>query len=174
MKKGQIEIMGLLLIILLIGVFILFSILYTGSDDDPTQVSRETVLARSTILNLLQTHTDCSPQATIPPTVQELLEDCATGATMNCPGGNSCQRAHHIIDRTLKTTFRDVDQQVEGVIARDYSFHIANIGYFDNLGGATSGLDACPRGSRQEGAVQTLPISASYKMELTLLLCISR
>ena len=99
--KGQMEIMGLVIIIILISLAILFVlqfiILRPQSDLRESFTHKE--IAANTVNSMLDTTTDCRDMA-----LSQLLIDCTEGGYIQCPTGNSCNHASNIINTILEGT----------------------------------------------------------------------
>jgi hypothetical protein len=156
-NKGQIEIMGLLLIIILVAFGVLFALYFVLSpqDDDGSQQVKESIYASSTLTTLRKTSTDCHGRA-----VEELLQDCArTGGSIQCPsGGNTCQKADSTIDSIITEVFTES--------GRDYSFRVSGAPYFADI---FYGFKECP-GAR-EAKVQSIPVGVGYAITIHLDIC---
>ena len=102
--KGQMEIMGLAIIVILIALGLLFAVQWMLKAPTTKQVQRakESVLAANFMNTMLGTTTECNQR-----TVRDLLQDCALtqGATM-CGEQSSCDYAHSVIQELFDTTFK--------------------------------------------------------------------
>ena len=101
-SKSQMEIFGLLIIVILIALGLLFAVyyLYTKPDSKAVQRGKESLLAANFLNTLLGTTTDCREK-----TVRDLLQDCArTGGALNCDGPTTCQKAQEVIGRIMSNT----------------------------------------------------------------------
>jgi hypothetical protein len=102
-KKSQMEIMGLMVIIILVALAMLFVIQFVvvreATDIKKTYTHSE--LATNTNTALLKTTTQCKGQD-----INQLLQDCAGGESINCNGKGSCayvaEAIEGILDQTLK------------------------------------------------------------------------
>jgi len=92
-RNAQMEIMGLVIIVILLSLALLFVlqfiILRPASDLKESFTQKE--IASNTVNTLLDTTTDCRQ---LP--LSKLLEDCAEGAFIQCPTGNSCSHYFHL------------------------------------------------------------------------------
>ena len=96
-RKSQMEIMGLMIIVVLIALAMLFVITFL-STQDPSNIKKNYIskeLAEKTGTALLKTTTDCKGQD-----LKQLLQDCSTGPTILCENGqSSCTYAYKVIDQ---------------------------------------------------------------------------
>ncbi|PIN81023.1 hypothetical protein COV13_02420 [Candidatus Woesearchaeota archaeon CG10_big_fil_rev_8_21_14_0_10_32_9] len=101
-KKGQIEIMGLLVIVILISLVIFFSLSFNLKNSvNEAPVKQDFKDAQTTGnfgTTLLETTTNCSRS------IRDLLSDCAFTQEVNCAGQTSCQLANNSINRILEET----------------------------------------------------------------------
>jgi len=101
-KVAQMEIMGLAIVVILIGLGMLFAVTFVlkkPAGDTAARV-KESTLAANFLNTLLSTNTPCQER-----TVKELLQDCAlTGGIVECPGGKSCEFAQSQIKQILDDT----------------------------------------------------------------------
>tara|TARA_Y100000310_G_C20699129_1_gene828032 strand:- start:5275 stop:5835 length:561 start_codon:yes stop_codon:yes gene_type:complete len=102
-KKGQMEIMGLTVVIILMILGMLFVVRFVilKPKSDVKQSYADTVLAANLKNSLLLMSTDCHNKR-----VQDLLADCVSGFTITCPNGQrSCgyamDRIREVFDKTL-------------------------------------------------------------------------
>jgi hypothetical protein len=85
-KKGQIEIMGLMIVVVILSLLLLFviKVVFTAKQVDYTQDYETNKLVESFVNTLFQTTAACTGDVTI----QELLLDCAryphTGGSITC------------------------------------------------------------------------------------------
>lgn len=155
--SGQIEIMGLLLIVVLfaIGVLIALYVVLSPGDFETSNRVKDSIVAQNFLTTLRKTTTTCHDR-----TVEELLEDCGrTRGSIMCPGGgNTCHNADDVIETILGDFFTDIN--------RHYYFTITNIEYFENIKYGSE----CPR--EQEQMSDPIPLSVGgYNAKLTLSIC---
>ena len=101
LKKGQMEIMGLAIIVILLALAILFVVQFVILRQ-PTDIKKEFTheqLAKNTANTMLLTTTRCRDMP-----LKDLLEDCAEGGYIQCPSGNSCTYSKDIIEDILADT----------------------------------------------------------------------
>ncbi len=100
--KGQMEIMGLAIIVILVSLILLFAVRWMLK---PTivepQRAEESVLAANFLSTMLGTTTECNKRS-----VRDLLSDCAlTQGATKCQGVSSCEYVSGIIETLLAETF---------------------------------------------------------------------
>ena len=109
-KKSQMEIMGLLIVVILmiLGMLFVVKFIILKPQGNIKQSYADTVLAANLKNSVIFFTTDCRKQD-----VQTLLKDCVVGGIIDdCPGGtNSCEYAvekiEEIFDETLNVWNRD-------------------------------------------------------------------
>ncbi len=101
-KKAQIEIVGLLVIVILVSLVIFFSLSFRLNSSNNQAPLKQDFKDAQTTGNfgtaILETTTSCSRS------VRELLSDCAFTQEVICSGQNSCQQANNTIERILSET----------------------------------------------------------------------
>ena len=98
MKKGQTEILGLAIVVVLVLVATTFVIRFLV-DKSPADYRKSFVaeqLASNMVGALIGTTTDCSQRA-----ITELLQDCSQSGTITCNNKNSCD----FVEDTTKFIF---------------------------------------------------------------------
>ena len=98
MKKGQTEILGLAIVVVLVLVATTFVIRFLVNKS-PADYRKNFVaeqLASNMVGTLIRTTTDCSKL-----TVTELLQDCSQSGTISCSNKNSCE----FVEDTAKFIF---------------------------------------------------------------------
>ncbi|PIN79539.1 hypothetical protein COV16_03600 [Candidatus Woesearchaeota archaeon CG10_big_fil_rev_8_21_14_0_10_34_8] len=107
MKRGQIEIMGLMIIVVILALLLLFvvKVVFTAKQTDYTQNYETNKLVESFVNTLFQTTSGCTGDVTI----QELLIDCArqpySGGSITCNDGRmACNYANETIAVILEDT----------------------------------------------------------------------
>jgi hypothetical protein len=156
-KRGQIEIIGLLFIIILFALGILFSLYFLlgeGSAESGQQV-KDSILASSTLSTLRKTSTTCYDR-----TVEELIEDCArTQGSLTCPDGtNTCDKADEVMTTILNSLFLDTLQ-------RNYSMTLLGTSYFTE----PYGQESCP--GELESKEEPIPVGVGFEVLIRLDLC---
>lgn len=99
-RKAQIEIIGLLVIVILISLIIFFFISFeiNREEDKPSQTEFSDKQLTSNIgITMLET-TTCER------TIRELTEDCAFKKEIMCEQGTSCQQINHTLKQILTKT----------------------------------------------------------------------
>ncbi|MBD3304655.1 hypothetical protein GF343_05955 [Candidatus Woesearchaeota archaeon] len=113
-KRSQMEIMGLVIIVILVAIGMLFAIqfLLKKPVGRETAAVKESTLAANFLNTLLSTTTDCFDR-----NMRELLQDCAlTGGSITCFGMSSCDYADDQLKIMLENTL--------GRWNKDYYFSI--------------------------------------------------
>lgn len=105
--KGQIEMMGLMIIVVILSLALLFvvKVVFTNEKTDTTQSYETSKLVESFVNTLFQTSSGCTDDTTL----QDLLIDCAknpfSGGSITCADGqNSCPYANATIATILSQT----------------------------------------------------------------------
>lgn len=103
MRKGQMEILGLAVIVVLILMGVLFAIQFVlkAPGTQIAQQYKESQLAAGLLTTMLGTTSECRGAS-----VTELLQDCSVFTSLNCPRGTSCQEAQYAIDTMLSGTLQ--------------------------------------------------------------------
>ena len=154
-SKAQVEIIGLLLIIILVSMGILFALYFAvnPAKDTYVQAAKESILAANWLNTMLGTTTGCLDRTT-----KELLQDCALGTTIKCPGDkNSCQYANETIGTMLDRTLN--------AWQRSYNFYMNGSSYIE---GITFGK---PCKGEREAKTHILPAASGFNIKITLQLC---
>jgi len=104
-KKSQMEIMGLVMIIILVALAMLFAIVFIVLKE-PTDIRKAYThkeLAVKTGATLLKTTTSCKGQD-----IKQLLQDCAAGELITCENGQgSCAYTFELIEDMLDNTLKE-------------------------------------------------------------------
>ncbi|HLD88711.1 MAG TPA: hypothetical protein VI894_00745 [Candidatus Nanoarchaeia archaeon] len=102
-RKGQMEIMGLAMIVILLSVGLLFYLRFSISK--PEQQAKEEFTkserASNMLSSLLSTTTDCRDAS-----IKSLLVDCAGNPTIFCSGKSSCEYSYGLIDKLFNKTIK--------------------------------------------------------------------
>ncbi|MEM2915897.1 MAG: hypothetical protein QXT19_00860 [Candidatus Woesearchaeota archaeon] len=153
--KGQMEIMGLAIIIILVSLGLLFAVRWMLKPPvvEPQRVE-ESVLAANFLSTMLGTTTECNKR-----TVRDLLQDCAlTQGVTKCGGLSSCDYAKKIIEIMLAETF--------GKWKLNYYFSIR--GNAPVIEGIKFG-SPCP-GAREKKE-HPLPVTPTFEIVISLEIC---
>jgi len=169
-RQGQIEIFGLVIIVILVSLGLLFALVVL-SRPKGKEVARvkESLLASNFLSTMLSTTTDCGGR-----TMRELLQDCAVTdenwiGAYTCPPPtleNTCQRFISIAKEMLENTFEEWN--------KDYVFYIngtravENPEFFINSPGLGLG-EQCP--GEREGKTRTEKIRPGLDVYVTLHIC---
>lgn len=101
-KKAQIEIMGLLVIVILVSLVIFFALsfnLKNAVNEAPVkQDFKDAQTTGNFGTTLLETTTNCSRS------IRDLLSDCAFTQEVICSGQNSCELANNTMNMILEET----------------------------------------------------------------------
>jgi len=120
-SKGQVEIMGLLLIVVLMALGLLFALYFAlSSDSSDEQDVKDEVMVSMTLGALRKVTAPSCDNVQF----QDLLEDCAGGRSLQCSTGSSCSVAHELIAGTLDSFFSPMQEN------RQYFFTIDRLPYF--------------------------------------------
>ncbi len=106
-KRGQVEIIGLMIIVIILSLALLFviKVVFTKKNPDVSQNYQTNTLVEAFVNTLFQTSSGCTTDTTI----QDLLVDCAknpfsSGTIMCSDGRSSCQYANETIAYILQQT----------------------------------------------------------------------
>jgi hypothetical protein len=109
MKKGQTEVIGLLIIVIILSLVILFVLktVFTNKSTDTTQSYEESKIVESFVNTLFQTSSGCTEDTTI----KDLLIDCAknpfSDGIITCSNEQkSCQYANETIGYILENSIQ--------------------------------------------------------------------
>lgn len=152
-NRSQMEIMGLVIIVILVAIGMLFAIQFLMKQPAARETAavKESTLAANFLNTLLSTTTDCYGR-----TMRELLQDCAlTGGSTDCFGMNSCDYAAGQIDLMLENTL--------GKWNKDYYFSISGAPDVEKISFGTECL-SCER----EGKIHPVPVRPGFEIALRL------
>lgn len=103
-SKGQLEIFGLAIVVILIALAFLFAVQFflLRPGTDAIQPAKEGALAANFLNSVLGVTTDCYGR-----NIKELLQDCALSGVLQCPGDvNAClyskQELQQMLDSSLE------------------------------------------------------------------------
>lgn len=103
MKKAQIEIAGLLIVVVLVTITLLFLLTFRVNNSDNQipveQETRDTYIRDRFSQVLFETNTECGGR-----TIKELLSDCGYSNNINCDTLNSCQFVNYTIESIINET----------------------------------------------------------------------
>jgi hypothetical protein len=154
MTKSQMEIMGLVVIVVLIAIGFFFYIAFKINNPPPLTARKfsNEQLATNFVATLLRTNTRCQGF-----TVEELLKDCVRGQNINCPG-SSCLEAERVISNILDKTLKNWSVS--------YNFEISRVGISYN------NLNCTPEREKDMPGYFVLPIDTyGSNIELSLEIC---
>lgn len=154
-NKSQMEIMGLAIIMILIGLGLLFAVQFVLKPSaDVAGHVKESTLAANFLNSLLGTSTPCHQR-----NIKELLQDCAlTGGLIECPDGSSCEYAGRQIRQILDDTLV--------IWRKDYKFNISGSPEVKAISfsrGKCSG--------DKEAKEHPVPVKAGFNIVLKLEIC---
>lgn len=116
-KKGQIEMFGLIIIVILISIGFFMYVAFKAKEK-PNNFQKEYIneeLPKNYIHSLSNVHISECPSYTI----NDLVRDCATGRTIACGAQDSCAMLNQTLTRIANTTLMREDYAfrlyVEGV-----------------------------------------------------------
>lgn len=149
-KKAQMEIMGLVIIVILIALGLLFAIKFFVFKE-PSNVKQKFVYEEQTsnMLSAMLKTNVCKGKETI----ESLLVDCAEGETIVCNDGKtSCENAIEMIGNIFEKT-------LEGPWQQDYEFSVKKNGVqITGLLFPVNEALRCGAGVSAKAAVQPLPL----------------
>jgi len=152
-NKGQMEIMGLAIIVILISLAFLFAVqffLFAPSTDMVRPV-KESAVAANFLSSVLGTSTDCYGRS-----IKELLQDCALSGILQCPGGvNSCFYSQQEIGKMLDASL--------GAWKKSYLFSVGGMPDDFSIGSQCSG--------EKEYKQYPVVVRPGYDIMVTLEIC---
>jgi len=154
-KRGQMEILGLAVIIILItlvGLFVVRFVILKPAEIKTSYTMK--TLAVDTLTAMLRTNTECYGES-----IKDLLMDCAEGYNIVCFGENSCIYANKSINQILNKTLNKWN--------KNYIFRATTpiLIQFEN-GNCTKIL--MKPGGKKESAVQPLPTYPQIEVRLDI------
>jgi len=154
-RKGQMEIMGLAIIVILVALGLMFAVQWMLQAPATKQVQRakESVLAANFLNTMLGTTTECNKR-----TIRDLLMDCAlTQGATKCGGATACEYADGIMQRLFRDTFEEWNLQYHFTMQGASS--VAEMEFGDTCTGEL------------EKKVHPLPVKPGFEISLTLEIC---
>ncbi len=158
--RGQMEIFGLVIIVILLAMGLLFAIvILTKTPTREVQRVKESVQAANFLNTIMSTTSECGKR-----TVRELLQDCAiankewVGATLCEDGRNTCETTQSMISTMLKETL--------GKWGKNYRFFITGTEAAEKIK-AESG----PCTGEREGSTRPEKVRPGLDITLTLQIC---
>ncbi|MBC8500599.1 MAG: hypothetical protein ISS25_01020 [Nanoarchaeota archaeon] len=115
-RKGQMEIMGLIVIVILLTLGMVFIVSFKTSQPkrEVKKSYEDDQLASNFIIAFLKTNSDCRKH-----TIENMIQDCAIEKRINCNGLSSCKYVNETInvflDKTLKKLGKKFKFEIEGV-----------------------------------------------------------
>lgn len=161
MSKAQMEIFGLVIIVILVSLGLLFTVIVlTKQPSEKIPRVKESVMA----YNFLNTMMSTTSQACGKRTVRQLLQDCAvagedwTGAPSCEDHMNTCDKLFSMVDQMLTQTI--------GLWGKDYEFFIEGTSAVEQLK-----LSAGDCSGEREGSSRPEKIRAGLDVTVTLHIC---
>ena len=121
-SKAQMEIMGLVIIVILISMGVLFALRFSLSDQKSNLREQvvESELAAHILNAMLSTTTNCTNKNLI--TIAELYQDCALSNRVRCDSGrDACEEAQNvtklILDKTLEIWGKSYRFKIDGAVS---------------------------------------------------------
>jgi len=155
-RKGQMEIMGLAIIIILVSLGLLFAVQWMLKQPaiKPVQRAKQAVVAANFLSAALGVTTECNER-----TVRELLQDCAlTGGVTKCGPETSCA----FVDGKLKDLFNATLDEW----GQEYYFIIRGPAAVQRI----EFNEPCP--GEREQKIHPLPVgTGGIRIELVLEMC---
>jgi hypothetical protein len=154
-RKGQMEIMGLAIIVILVALGLMFAVQWMLQQPSTKQVQRaeEATLAANFLNTMLGTTTECNKR-----TMRELLMDCAlTQGATKCGGASACEYAEGILAQLFRDTFEEW-----------------SLRYYFTMQGASSVAEmefGEPCAGELEEKVHPLPVKPGFEILLSLEIC---
>ncbi|MFC2135435.1 hypothetical protein ACFLTH_12550 [Bacteroidota bacterium] len=153
-RKGQMEIMGLIVIVILltIGMFFIISFKTQTSQPQVKKTYEQDQLASNFLIAFLKTDSGCSNLD-----LKKLVQDCAADQNINCKGKDSCEFVNNTMNIILKNTFDEW--------GKNYSLTTNGMGTKD------INFDYCHENANRESAFQPIslyPYPGTVTMKLDL------
>lgn len=101
MKKAQMEIMGLVMIVILITILLLFTLVFNvaNKEEESTQTQFTNKQLRERIgSTILETHSTCGQK------LREIAENCAYNKEITCSGQKSCEYLNQTLTQITNET----------------------------------------------------------------------
>jgi hypothetical protein len=134
MKRGQMEIAGLIIIVILITLGMLFALIFFMQKEPPEKKTFvRKGLAYSTMGALLRTSVQCTAVGVESISMIDLLEDCAQ---LKQVGSNEYHCLEQADDDICQFTEREIKQLLEATIASWNKQYILSIQLFPRVGAA--------------------------------------
>ena len=158
-KNGQMEIFGLVVIVILLAIGLLFAvIILTKTPSTEVQRVKESVQAANFLNTMFSTTTQCDKK-----TVRDLLQDCAlatqdwSGAN-KCNGKTTCQVMQELIDQMLKETL--------GKWGKNYEYSITGTQAVEQIKIQTTQCTG-----EREASIRPEKIRTGLDVQVTLYIC---
>lgn len=157
------EIMGLAIIVILIGLALLFATQYALKKPQPTiQTTKEKTIATNFITAMLNTNTKCNQRQ-----ISELIQDCALNKQVNCEEEtNPCNYANAQIKQLLDKTINAWNKKYDMTIAQPEQKNNPLMKFTTS----TTSKKACPNLKTSSG-IFPLSVLSGYTIEIILDIC---
>lgn len=152
-NKGQLEIFGLAIVVILIALAFLFAVQFflLRPETDAVKPAKEGALAANFLSSVLGVSTGCYDR-----NIKELLQDCALSGVLQCPGGvNSCLYSRQEIQKMLDGSL--------GVWKKPYLFTVKGMPDELSIGSACLG--------EKEYKQHPVVVRPGYDILITLEIC---
>jgi len=158
-KRGQMEIMGLAIIVILVSLAMLFAVQWMLNPSTATvQKTKQSVLAASLLTTMVGTTTDCNKR-----TVGELLGDCAlTQGATKCADMTSCDYVRGVMGSIFNATMKKWKL--------NYYFHITGASSVEDMKFGSGSTPQPCKGAKQ-GKEYPLVVTQTYELKLYLDIC---
>jgi hypothetical protein len=162
MSKAQMEIIGLVMIVILLAMGLLFAVvILTKSPSTEVTRVKESIQAANFLNTILSTTTACDKRD-----VQNLLQDCATSSYENgewigadqCSTGNTCEVAKETIEIMLDKTLKEWN--------KDYVFFINGTRAIEPIK-----IQSGECGAEREGKTRQVLVRTGLDIFVTLHIC---
>jgi hypothetical protein len=103
MKKAQIEIVGLLVIVIIVSIVLFFGLLFSSTDsEDPAQTEFfDLQVASSTMPAIMESSSGCKDASDNHLSIKDLIDICLANPSFICEGDDVCEYVNNTIDKNL-------------------------------------------------------------------------
>jgi hypothetical protein len=143
MKKAQIEMMGLVVIVLILAVgflFVVSTLTKGGERESPQEIYQKELLAYNTIGAFIQATPECGEDASM----ADLIDDCVSYNEMRCLGLSSCEYVTVQAAIVLNSTLNVRKQQYNFYVLDSSGVAFIEIGSGQCLGNRVSQTQPLP------------------------------
>lgn len=116
--KGQMELIGLMMIIVIAGLILAFALILASepADDSVNERFGESIIASNFVNSLRKVHIEECTGSTVRTTYRDVVRDCASQNAITCDGRDSCTLMEETAEEILSSTL-----EVWGL---DYRFRV--------------------------------------------------